>query len=111
MLKAKIVTSRHASWSGKLHGQMYGLGLPFRAGPEAELLEHFQHCGVLGQHFCNQLSEACVTCQNSQMTHEDRPDALVLIRVDHDESYLGLAGPHNNIASAAGDSRASVLID
>src|SRR6267154_6772519 len=90
---------------------MYDLRVPFRAGAKAELPEHFQHCGVLGQHLRNQLFEACVMRQNRQMAHENRADSLALICVDHDESDLGLAWPDNDIASAAGDSRASVFID
>ena len=45
------------------------------------------------------------------MPHQDRPDTLALIGIDHDESDLGLAWPHNDIASAAGDHRVSVFID
>src|SRR5258706_1344965 len=90
---------------------MYDLRLPFGAGPEAEFAEHFQHRGVLGQHLRDQLFQACVTRQSSQMTHEHRPDTLALIRIDHHESYLGLPRPDNDISSTAGDSRASVFID
>ena len=35
---------------GKLQRQMNDLRGPFQARLEAELSEHFQHCGVLGQH-------------------------------------------------------------
>src|SRR5258706_15879210 len=109
-LRAKSMTKRSAPfWSSKLQYQMYDLRVPFRAGAEAELPEHFQHCGVLGQHLRDQFFKARITRQNRQMTHENRPDPLALIRVDHDESDLGLAWPDNDIASAAGDSRASVF--
>ena len=45
------------------------------------------------------------------MAHQDRPDTLALIGVDHDESDLGLAWLDNDIASAAGDDRVSIFID
>ena len=37
--------------------------------------------------------------------------ALALIRIDHHERYLGLAGTNDNVASAAGDRGVSVFID
>ena len=46
---------------GQLQHRMYDLRLPFRAGPEAELLESFEHCGVLGQYLRHQFLEARVT--------------------------------------------------
>src|ERR1700733_4160583 len=90
---------------------MYDLRLPFGRRPEAEPLEHFQHRGVLGQHLRNQLLEAPVARQKSQMPHEDRADTLTLIGIDHDKSYLGLAGPDNDIASTTDDRRRFVFID
>jgi hypothetical protein len=74
-------------------------------GPEPELLEHFQHRGVLWQHLRNQFPEASVARQNSQMLHEDRADTLTLVGIDHHESYLGKARPHNDIASTTDDRR------
>src|SRR5258705_4687968 len=103
-LRAKSMTKRSTPfWLSKLQHQMYDLRVPFRAGAEAELPEHFQHCGVLGQHLRNQLFEACVMRQNRQMAHENRADRLALIFVDHDESDLGLALPGNHIPTDASD--------
>src|SRR5438105_2394707 len=44
------------------------------------------------------------------MAHEDRANTLTLIGIDHDESYLSLAGLDNDIASTS-DDRRSVFID
>src|SRR5258708_2790532 len=57
----------------------------FRGGLEAELLEQLQHRAVLGQHFRNQFLETCVTRKGSQMAHQDRPNALTLIVINHVE--------------------------
>src|SRR5438270_1054874 len=90
---------------------MYDLRFAFRARPEAEFVEHFQHCGVLGQDLRDQFLQSCLARQVSQMTHEHGPDTLALIRIDHNESYLGLAGPHNDKASTADNDGVSVFIN
>src|SRR6267143_5401817 len=83
----------------------------FRGGLEAELLEQLQHRAVLGQHFRNQFLETCVTRQGSQMAHQDRPNALTLIVIDHDESDFSLAWLDDDITAAAHDSRSSIFVD
>jgi hypothetical protein len=90
---------------------MHDLWGSLRAGHEAELSEHLQHGRVLGQHVRNQLFEARVTRQCSQMPHENRPEPPGLIGIDDDESDLGLTGPDNNIASTADDDGVSVFVD
>src|SRR5260370_42383163 len=95
-LRAKSMTKRSTPfWLSKLQHQMYDLRVPFRAGAEAELPVHFQHCGVLGQHFRNQLFEACVMRQNRQLEHENRANPLALNSAVLDESDLGIACPTN----------------
>ncbi len=75
----------------------------FRGGLEAELLEQLQHRAVLGQHFRNQFLETCVTRQGSQMAHQDRPNALSLIVIDHDESDFCVAWLDDDKSSPARD--------
>jgi len=82
-----------------------------RAGQEAEPPQQFQHGGILRQHLRDQLLEASAARECSQMPHENRPDSLGLIGIDHDESNFGLAGTDNNIASTANDDGVSVFID
>jgi hypothetical protein len=90
---------------------MHNLRRALRATQKAEPSEHVQHGGVLGQYFRNQLLEAGFTRQGSQMPHEDRPDPLGLVGVDHNKGDLGLARLDNDIASTAGDDGAPVFID
>src|SRR3954452_19816948 len=45
------------------------------------------------------------------MTHEHGPDTLTLIRIDHNESYFGLAGPDNDKASTADNDGVSLFIN
>ena len=54
-------------------------------------LNTFSIAAILGQHFRDQFLEACVARQDRQMAHQDRPDALALIGIDHDEGDFGLA--------------------
>ena len=51
----------------ELQCQMHDLRVSLRARQETELPEHFQHGGVLGQHVRDQLFEARITCQRTQM--------------------------------------------
>src|SRR6267154_3883203 len=83
----------------------------FRGGLEAELLEQLQHRAVLGQHFRNQFLETCVTRQGSQMAHQDRPNALTLIVIDHDESDFCVAWLDDDESSPARDDRMSIFVD
>src|SRR5712671_3880356 len=83
----------------------------FRGGLEAELLEQLQHRAVLGQHFRNQFLETCVTRKGSQMAHQDRPNALTLIVINHDESDFCVAWLDDDKSSPACDDRMSIFVD
>ena len=45
------------------------------------------------------------------MAHQDRPNALALIGIDHDEGDFCVAGLDDDISSAAGDDRMSIFVD
>ena len=74
-------------------------------------MEHFQHRSVVRQYLRDQLIEPAIARQNREMTHQDAADALPLIGVDYHEGDLGLARPHHDVASGAGNRRAAVFID
>jgi len=59
--------------------------------------------------FRDQLFEARIARECTQMPHKKRPDPLGLIGIDDDEGNLGLTGPDNNIAPMM--TRASVFND
>jgi hypothetical protein len=61
--------------------------------------------------FRDQLFEARIARECTQMPHKKRPDPLGLIGIDDDEGNLGLPGPDNNIASTPDDDEASVFND
>src|SRR5712664_965262 len=83
----------------------------FRGGLEAELLEQLQHRAVLGQHFRNQFLETGVTRKGRQMAHQDRPNALTLIVINHDESDFCVAWLDDDKSSPARDDRMSIFVD
>ena len=45
------------------------------------------------------------------MPHEDRPDPLALMSIDHHEGNLGLARPDNDITSTTGNRGVSLVVD
>jgi hypothetical protein len=50
----------------ELQCQMHDLRVSLRTRQETELPEHFQHGGILGQHFRDQLFEARISGQRTR---------------------------------------------
>jgi hypothetical protein len=77
---------------------------------EAELSEHFQHRGVLGQNFRGQFLQSGIPGDLDKVTHQHRTDPTSLPSIDDDERHLGPTGLKNNVTTAADDNRAAILL-
>ena len=85
--------------------------LAFRAHREAAFLEYLEHPRVARQHFRVQLREPGLTSDPGKVLHQQRADALPLVRIVHGEGDLGGSGLRDDVARPADDERASVLLE
>src|SRR5262249_26587437 len=97
--------------SAKMERDVYSSLLALRAYFQPAFLECFQHRDILWQHFSSELLQPRVARKYGQMPQQRRPDALLLVIIDHNEGDLGRARPLDDIAPAGNDCSVAALFD